>query len=56
VEEILRLESPVEGEIGLRALFERFPAMALDGEPVRRPGAVLRGYAAVPVRLWGARG
>ena len=40
----------LEGEIGFRTLFERFPRLALDGEPVRRPGAVLRGYASVPVR------
>jgi cytochrome P450 len=41
----------IEGEVGFRALFERFPRLALHGEPVRRPGAVLRGYASVPASL-----
>ncbi|HEY6798535.1 MAG TPA: cytochrome P450 [Kineosporiaceae bacterium] len=41
----------LEGEIGFRALFERYPDMTLLGGPVRRPGAVLRGYSSVPVRL-----
>jgi cytochrome P450 len=41
----------MEGLIGLRSLFERFPEMALAGAPVRRPGAMLRGYGVVPVRL-----
>ena len=41
----------LEGAVGLRVLFERFPQLALLGEPVRRPGAVLRGYTSVPVWL-----
>lgn len=41
----------MEGDVGLRALFRRFPDLTLDGEPVRRPTRVLRGYDAVPVRL-----
>lgn len=41
----------MEGEIGLRALFERFPDMALAGEPRRRGTRTLRGYSALPVRL-----
>jgi cytochrome P450 len=41
----------LEGAVGLRVLFESFPEMALLGEPVRRPGAVLRGYGSVPVLL-----
>jgi cytochrome P450 len=41
----------MEGEVGLRALFDRFPDLALAGPPRRRPTRVLRGYAAMPVRL-----
>ncbi|MEN3267450.1 cytochrome P450 [Pseudonocardia sp.] len=41
----------MEGEVGLRALFDRFPDLALDGPPRRRPTRVLRGYDAMPVRL-----
>jgi cytochrome P450 len=38
-----------EGRIGLRALFERFPAMALAGEPTLRRNRTLRGLATLPV-------
>jgi cytochrome P450 len=41
----------LEGEIGLRALFDRYPRLALAGEPHRRPTRVLRGYDALPVTL-----
>jgi cytochrome P450 len=41
----------MEGEVGLRALFDRFPGLTLDGEPHRRPTRVLRGYDAMPARL-----
>jgi cytochrome P450 len=41
----------MEGEVGLRALFDRFPGLALAGAPHRRPTRVLRGYDAMPVRL-----
>jgi cytochrome P450 len=41
----------LEGEVGLRALFHRFPDLALTGTPHRRPTRVLRGYDAIPVRL-----
>ena len=41
----------MEGEVGLQALFRRFPELTLDGEPTRRPTRVLRGYDEVPVRL-----
>jgi hypothetical protein len=41
----------LEGEIGLRALFDRYPDLALAGEPHRRPTRVLRGYDVLPVRL-----
>lgn len=44
----------LEGEVGLRALFERFPRMVLAAEPERRPGAVLRGYRRIPVLLNGS--
>jgi cytochrome P450 len=41
----------MEGEVGLRALFDRFPDLALSGAPHRRSTRVLRGYDAMPVRL-----
>lgn len=41
----------VEGEVGLRALFRRFPDLALAGPPHRRPNRVLRGYDSIPVSL-----
>jgi hypothetical protein len=41
----------LEGEIGLRTLFERFPDLSLAGDPVRRGTRVLRGYDEIPVRL-----
>ncbi|MGH3549103.1 MAG: cytochrome P450 [Pseudonocardiaceae bacterium] len=41
----------LEGEIGLRLLFERFPGLSLAGELRRRPTRVIRGFAAIPVRL-----
>jgi cytochrome P450 len=41
----------LEGEVGLQALFRRFPDLALTGAPRQRPTRVLRGYDAIPVRL-----
>jgi cytochrome P450 len=41
----------MEGEIGLRALFERFPDLALAAPPHRRPTRLLRGFDAMPVTL-----
>ena len=41
----------LEGEVGLQALFRRFPDLALADAPHRRPTRVLRGYDAIPVRL-----
>jgi cytochrome P450 len=41
----------MEGEVGLRALFDRFPDLAPTAPPHRRPTRVLRGYDAMPVRL-----
>lgn len=46
----------LEAEVAFRALFERLPALALAGRPERRPGALLRGYAAVPVSAGAPRG
>lgn len=39
----------MELQISLPTLLDRFPRLALAGEPVRRPTFVLRGYASVPV-------
>ncbi|GAA4922332.1 hypothetical protein EV188_103590 [Actinomycetospora succinea] len=41
----------MEGEVALRALFERHPRLAPAGPSTRRPTRILRGYAALPVRL-----
>ena len=41
----------MEGEIGLRSLFERFPDLAPAGPARRRSTRVLRGYASLPVTL-----
>jgi cytochrome P450 len=41
----------LEGEIGLQALFRRFPDLTLADAPHRRPTRVLRGYDSIPVRL-----
>ena len=41
----------LEGEIGLRALFTRFPDLAPAGPPRRRETRLLRGYDALPVAL-----
>jgi cytochrome P450 len=41
----------IEGEVGLRALFERFPDLALAPGAQRRPTRVLRGWERLPVRL-----
>jgi cytochrome P450 len=41
----------LEGEVGLQALFRRFPDLALAGPPRRRPTRVLRGFDSIPVRL-----
>ncbi|MGH3901570.1 MAG: cytochrome P450 [Pseudonocardiaceae bacterium] len=39
----------LEGEVGLQALFRRFPDLALASPPHRRPTRVLRGYDSIPV-------
>jgi cytochrome P450 len=40
----------LEGEVGLRRLFERFPDLALAGPAERRGTRVLRGWRTLPVR------
>ncbi|HEX2212227.1 MAG TPA: cytochrome P450, partial [Mycobacterium sp.] len=44
-----------EGEVGLRAFFDRFPEARLAGDGSRRETRVLRGWASLPVRLGTAR-
>jgi cytochrome P450 len=41
----------MEGEVGLRALFDRFPDLRLLPGASRRPTRVLRGYQTLPARL-----
>ncbi|MER7606753.1 cytochrome P450 [Nocardioides sp. NPDC127503] len=41
----------MEGEIGLRLLFERFPGLELVGDRERHPTRILRGYSHLPARL-----
>jgi cytochrome P450 len=41
----------LEGEVGLRALTERFPRLRVAGRPVRRELQTLRGYQHLPVTL-----
>jgi len=41
----------MEGEVGLQALFERFPGLAAADPPTMRPTRLLRGFAELPVRL-----
>lgn len=41
----------MEGEVGLRRLFERFPDLRLAPGARRRDTRILRGYAELPVRL-----
>lgn len=41
----------LEGEVGLRALFDRFPQLRLAPGAVRRPTRILRGYEALPVTV-----
>lgn len=41
----------MEGEVGLRALTERFPSLSLVGRPHRRPTSNLRGYDSLKARL-----
>ncbi|MEP9381958.1 cytochrome P450 [Nocardioides sp. KR10-350] len=43
----------MEGEIGLRTLFDRFPDLALRPGATRRPTRILRGYETLPASLRG---
>ena len=43
----------LETTVGLRALYDRFPDLRIEGEPVRHTTQVLRGWSSVPVRLTG---
>ena len=45
----------MEGEIALRALFERFDLLAPAGEPHRRETRILRGFSSMPVTLGRSR-
>ncbi|MFL6175586.1 MAG: cytochrome P450 [Ornithinibacter sp.] len=41
----------MEGEVGLRSLFERYPHLRLEGGAVRRSTRILRGYERLPATL-----
>jgi cytochrome P450 len=41
----------LEAQVALPLLFKQFPALALAGQPVRRPRLVLRGFAELPLAL-----
>lgn len=41
----------LEGEVGLRLLFERYPDLRRAGVAQRRPTRILRGWATLPLRL-----
>jgi cytochrome P450 len=41
----------MEGEVGLRSLFERYPAPRLEEGALRRSTRILRGYERLPVTL-----
>ncbi len=41
----------MEGEVGLRSLFERYPDLRLEPGARRRPTRILRGYATLPATL-----
>jgi hypothetical protein len=41
----------MEGEVGLRMLFERYPHLALLPGARRRGTRILRGYASLPARF-----
>ncbi|WP_300681566.1 cytochrome P450 [Nocardioides sp.] len=41
----------MEGEVGLRTLFDRFPELSLESGSSRRPTRILRGYQHLPVAL-----
>jgi cytochrome P450 len=43
----------MEGEVGLRTLFERYPDLRVEPGAVRRSTRILRGYERLPVSLQG---
>jgi cytochrome P450 len=43
----------MEGDVGLRMLFDRYPDLTLGSGARRRDTRILRGYATLPVRLYG---
>ena len=43
----------MEGEVGLRSIFDAFPDLRVLQGATRRPTRILRGYAALPARLNG---
>jgi len=45
----------LEGAVAFPRLLARFPRMAPAGDPVRRPGLLLRGYETLPIRVGVAR-
>ena len=45
----------LEGEVGLRALFDRYPDLRLADPGTRRSTRVLRGWESLPVRLGASR-
>ncbi|MGH3412245.1 MAG: cytochrome P450 [Marmoricola sp.] len=45
----------MEGAVGLRALFDRYPDLALEPGAHRRSTRILRGYEVLPARLHGSR-
>lgn len=44
----------IEGRVALTALLDRFPGLALAGEPRCHPHATLHGYSSIPLRPRGA--
>jgi cytochrome P450 len=41
----------LEGQVAFPAVLQRFPSIAPAGEPVRRPGLTLRGFAYLPLAV-----
>jgi cytochrome P450 len=46
--------SRLEGRLAFPRLFQRFPDLALAGEPTRSDGFLLRGYSVIPVTTGGS--
>jgi hypothetical protein len=41
----------LEGQVALEALLDRFESFRLDGQSVRRPSRLLRGYNKLPIKF-----